>query len=169
MFCQKCGEKLTEGSVICSKCGDKAGAKPAAAKKKSIIKIVLTVLAGCFLVLALIAGIFFAIVSPKFDGMMTHARQEDAKGKLEQIRSMISLYYGDKGKYPAIEEINSDKFKYYLDTVPKENIKKSNKIVNKFDGTGGFYYCDDPNSPDYGKVFLNLEGNDNVGKAFRDY
>ena len=135
---------MAEKDKACAKCGEKAPAK-----KKSVLKIVLLSLAGVVGALLLVVGIIAAIVIPKFHEMSRGSEAGSTKGSLGSLRGEIEISYSDtNGKYPDFEYFASDKFKNYMPVLPKEKITNSNKLVNKFDGTGGWYYCDDLNSAD---------------------
>ena len=54
-------------------------------------------------------------------------------------KAQVEYIHANKGKYPGpalAELVKSGSLK----EIPAEGHKNSNKVVNKFDGTGGWYY-----------------------------
>ena len=169
MFCTKCGNKANEGDAYCAKCGEKLGAAVDAKKKSN--KVLFIVLFGCLglMFVVPVVGIMAAIAVPRFAQMLEKSREGASKGNLASIRSAISIYYSENEKFPTLEIITSDAFNKYLPEIPAEPVSKSSKIVNKFDGNGGWYYCDVPESKNYGNVLVNLDRNDTKGVPFKEY
>lgn len=97
------------------------------------------------------------------------SRESATKGNLGALRSAVAIYYGDKeGKWPSYATIISKDFNAYINPIPPEKITGSNKIVKKFDGTGGWYYVTQKGS-EQGNVYLNLDGKDSRGTPYKDY
>ncbi|MFH1824997.1 MAG: DUF2059 domain-containing protein [Candidatus Firestonebacteria bacterium] len=94
--------------------------------------------------------------------MMIKGREGATKGNLAAIRSAVSIYYSEKeGEWP--KSLTSG-FENFLYPIPQEKITGSNKVVTKFDGTGGWYY-----DMEKGNVYLNLSGKDSSGKDYSEY
>jgi hypothetical protein len=95
-------------------------------------------------------------------------------GQLNLLRSSVTVYYGDhEGKYPPSLEALTEERKY-LEEIPKAEIygkeggedfehlhSGGSRQVKAFssrrdaDDTGGWGYVADPNSPEFGDVFIN--------------
>lgn len=75
------------------------------------------------IVIAMI-GILAAIAMPTLKDMPTRAKEAVLKTNLHSIRETISMFYGDKGRYPAsLDELVEAK---YLRLVPFDPFTKSN-------------------------------------------
>lgn len=75
------------------------------------------------IVIAMI-GILAAIAMPTLKDMPTRAKEAVLKTNLATIRETISMFYGDKGRYPAsLDELVEAK---YLRLVPFDPFTKSN-------------------------------------------
>ena len=99
--------------------------------------------------------------------MMKLSYEGATRGNLAAIRSAITIYYSEKeGTWPR--DITSG-FEKYLSPLPPEKITGSNRVVNEFDGKGGWYYINDPKNAKCGCIFVNIEGKDSKGKEYKDY
>ena len=128
-----------------------------------------------------------AFVIYRFAGMLETSRDGSLKGNIGLMRSAVAIYYGDHNgewpkdlyclipqylsavpKPPDWKSVNHDEKAY---GIPFEPISKSNKVVTKFDGTGGWVYSisGDTKDTERGQVYMNLNGTDTRGKAYRDY
>lgn len=62
----------------------------------------------------------------------------------------VSLYYAEhNGQWPTSLEILIPK---YIDSIPKEEITKTNRVVTTFDGKGGWVY-----NSSTGEVTINID------------
>lgn len=92
-------------------------------------------------------------------------REGTTRFHLSSLRSAIAIYYGNNyEKWPENLPKNSDKLFPGLKEILSEKITGSNKVVDKFDGTGGWYY-----NSKTGEVILNLDGKDSKGVEYRKY
>ena len=82
--------------------------------------------------------------------------------KLAALRSAITIYYSEKeGKWP---QNLSKGFENYLTPIPTEVITGSNKISDKLDGSGGWFY-----NKETGEIKVNLNGKDSKGNDYCAY
>jgi hypothetical protein len=92
---------------------------------------------GIFIILSGISALsIFAI--PRFAKMLEKSREGFAKGFIGTSKSAASIYYGDtNGLWPQTLECLVPK---YLDSVPRDPVFGSKKVVSIYDGTGGWVY-----------------------------
>lgn len=101
------------------------------------------------------------------DKQLIKSKEGRTRGILMKIRSAVTKCYAKtEGKFP---KSLTEGFEEYLSPIPPEYITGSNKIVNKFDGTGGWYYNVEEGSKGFGQVFLNVEGKDSQGLEYSKY
>ena len=99
--------------------------------------------------------------------LLIKSKEGRTQGNLMQIRSAITKYYAkNEGQYP---ESLTGGFEKYLAPIPTELITGSNKVVNKFDGSGGWYYNVDRESKGFRQIYLNVEGKDSEGIEYSKY
>ena len=111
-------------------------------------KIAFWVFSGILIVVFLLIGV------PYINKILDESRKGATRGNLSAIRAAVSIYYSEnEGNWPGNLEVLIPK---YLDNIPEEPISKSNKVVAKFDGTGGWYYKSNPNELEIGNVYPNL-------------
>ena len=110
------------------------------------------------------------IPDKKAESSSTSASQqktEDVKIMLACLRSAVMIYYSEsEGLWPKNLDILVGK---YLEKIPADPFAGSNKVVNTFDGKGGWYYVTDEKSVNVGCVFLNLDGKDEKGVEYKSY
>ena len=95
------------------------------------------------------------------------SKEGKTRGNLLQIRSAVTKYYAkNEGQYP---KSLTERFEEYLAPLPSELITGSNKVVNKFDGSGGWYYNIEQGNKDFSQVFLNIAGKDSQGTEYSKY
>jgi len=99
--------------------------------------------------------------------LVMKSKEGATKGNLAALRSAITIYYSEKeGVWP--KDITTG-FENYLFPIPPEKITGSNRVVNEFDGKGGWYYIIDPKSDNCGNLFPNIEGKDSAGTEYSKY
>jgi hypothetical protein len=83
-------------------------------------------------------GLLVAVTTPRFIKMLENSKNGSAKGNLGILKSAASIYYGDThGIWPSTLDVLVPK---YLESIPKEPINGSQKVVGVYDGTGGWVY-----------------------------
>jgi len=88
-------------------------------------------------------------------------QEEETKRNLEVIRMAVKIYYSNHNKWPSnLHELVSEYG--ILKEIPFELIIGSNKVVEEFDGAGGWYYKE-------GLVKLNVKGKDSKGKNYSEW
>ena len=89
-------------------------------------------------------------------------REEKTKQNLGLLRSAIEMYYDDtEGKKPKdLEELVPK----YIKEIPEEAITGTNRLTDRFDGNGGWFY-----ELYSGKVKLNVLGFDKRANKYNDY
>ncbi len=88
---------------------------------------------------------------------------------LRALRCSIGIYMAEHNGGMPEKIANEQKEMYFPNPVPAEEITGSSTVVYSFDGTGGWYYCSDKKSKDYGNIKINISGTDERGKPYRNY
>ena len=88
---------------------------------------------------------------------------------LRVLRGSIGLYMVEHNGVMPGKIANEPKEIYFPDPLPAEEITGTNRVVYSFDGAGGWYYCNDSKSTDYGNIRININGIDGKGKNYRSY
>lgn len=117
------------------------------------------------LVIGIIA-ILAAVIAPRFMSQMPKAEISSVKGNLQNLRSAVSVFRAEKGRWPkALQEVVDEK---YMRAIPKEAISDPDSVAvsSSIDGKGGWAYVKD--GAIY-EVYVNLNGNDAEGNPYKEY
>jgi uncharacterized RDD family membrane protein YckC len=145
-------------------------------------------LMGLLFPLLMIAGVGAALLLPKLAGIEGVSAESGEKGRLAELRSALSIYYGDaKGVYPA--DLNALAPKY-LPEIPETRAPDhpgaagvevygaevcggandpGGLVAAKLRDTGKWGYVAAPKSPCDGKLFIDCTHPDLKGVAWYTY
>jgi hypothetical protein len=136
------------------------------------------------------------IVVNQFSQLTLYPTQNRTKSDLGTLRSALAIYYEDNEKhYPTSLDVLTGPYTVggktysgrYLREIPKVNLGKSQRILiwcmephptstevhylasAEATDTGGWAYVNDPNSRDFGKIFINCTHVDLRGNPWSSY
>lgn len=148
--------------------------------KKTSTGLIVGIVLGMLLCLTVVLGIAAAIAIPKFAELVRKSSEGATKGNLGALRASLSIYYGDKeGVYPTdIQELTEGG--KYLAVIPKAktpNFHPDSTGVRYFGSLGdqaqqdpgGWGYVNDPESKEFGKIFVNCSHTDSKGVRWDSY
>lgn len=148
--------------------------------KKASAGLIVGIILGVLLCLMVVLGIAAAIAIPKFAELIRKSGEGATKGNLGALRASLSIYYGDKeGVYPTdlLELTEGGK---YLAVIPKAKTPNYHvdspevRYIGRLDDqaqrdAGGWGYVNDPESREFGKVFVNCTHTDSKGVRWDSY
>lgn len=105
-YCAYCGSHVAQVSFApCASCGRPTnGAPPAPVRQSSTAAIVIGVVAGAFVVIAVI-GILAAIAIPNLITATQRSKQKRTMADMRTLAVMIESYKVDKGTYPSASNV----------------------------------------------------------------
>jgi len=125
------------------------------------------------LILVVVLAVLVGFTIPKFQALVSKAKEGSTKHELRRMRSAIAAYYGEnQGVYPTddlkslvpqfIEKIPTA----HIPGLPPSSQVSVGSYEQAFTNTGGWAYVNDPTDPRFGDVFVNTDKQDSYGVAW---
>ena len=120
------------------------------------------------IILIVFASVLIAVIIPKYVDLSQRTKEGYTKAALHDVRNALRVYKANHaGQYPdTLDLLVKEK---YIDDIPvvklpKTGLKETNKVSNKLDDTGGWFYQNDKNDAEtYGNVLINCTRQDVQG------
>ncbi len=124
-----------------------------------------------------IISILAVIAMPRFANLVNKSRESSTTGSLTSLRSTLNIYYGANHAHPTDNLASLTANGTYISVIPPAKLPgtphpDSNAVsVGASTGTaltdaGGWAYVSDPDSQQYGTIFVNCSHADSKGAAW---